>query len=1444
MPFCTHCKKTYRTTLSKHLTNSIKCKKLHKLKGRSNHSYVSFSIEKKASDNNGNNDVPKYIHTNNQPQDDNHPLSESTIYQCLEADKSTKILSSNNFKSNRIQTRSMMSFSRITPRKNTKLYSSLSNILFTTEPQNNEEMSDSSSTGSMSDQSTNSSFGIDDDELSDLANDILCDHGLIENGIPIPPPFLQIPEPSIANATGNCSSSNTNDMPIQNEVKDEEANNIPFPDGVQFQHKNPPIGTRFHSPIIDQVRKKMAMPNHLRVMAELYKLCDDSGGSRGLLDKVIKIIRKESNESNFDILSSEIKQRPSIMKSISKYNKMPPNHTYQLTLESGLKASVQVMPVHYQMQEHFIGQTYSDFDKICCDPKDPFSCKPLPDLYPDEIIGTQWYIDSYNEIETELQHSGEDINNYHIEPFIIYMDGTEKSLRNLMPVVMCSGILRTEVREDSSLWDSLGIVPDLTAKSQAKFKNIRKRKNSKHFTIRDYHRVLSVLFDPLQKLMETRPIFLFRRGDKVMYKRIIPIVAFEMADHKEGDSMCARISDKGPSSKRMTKKCFTDFKDACKSKHDCTPVDGKFIDYLSSCSLGCTYGFFESPEEKAEEVSNLIKSRTGNSNHQIINSKTPKISEIRIPCIPLSTNLESWCNFLESAPSSKVKKQYIAARKLREKLCHDILTKALGSKVVDNAFSYLDHGADKNGVHEDTLPDIMHTLESGIFPKLLEVIFGQMSDKHLEMIDAYAEELWGTYVNRSGEKNIIYRVSFRGGFTKRTKLTAKERVGQMLILAKMLQTGEGRRLLFPRFELDFDQKHGNNLSKFNSGDESDDEHEDVEEFACNDGDFNNELNDDDDDNQDDDDYNGQEKESARLPITQIKSQDSFKNHWDSIIKNQQPKSVSEILECLDLKPVAEKLKYLPKKQQEIIDTVIRDTVSEAKMKSLKEVQIPHGILNYRNMKDPYNKQSNVFKEGDFRVLVPNFEVNKNREHCSLRLTMDQLSYVIEGLLSFHSLLKYGGEHLRTRNQRNKARAELELLRRVIVKGFRRGEGTREFSFQKWIEMSHFIDAVSRYGKASSFDTHGCERGLKDWAKKPASTSQKRSNEIFTTQVALRAREMIILNSIIKNHQFLQNYERQQASEQNNNPLIFAQEDNQSICETDKLSSNLEGFTGGIVMSITHERRTCHSYSCNHSKIDDIKESKTAIHFPPEVVDWFWQKYKPDSKDAVVHINIFSEIKQKGGNIVRAHPNYKFNIDDPWNDYISVRYDVQDNENFPAKLMCIYQDPNKTNKSGNVLPTDILVQEVIEQDTYQIKSDSLLFRHWTMSSKDDFLNRPGKRQKRLEKDKAIQAVFSSFSIDTIEYRRYCFEVHPKSGYTVNLQNKFRMIEVRIVKEEWPERFFICSEFLKEYKFQNKYFQADNKLSLRLEELTSMEQTEKKIQKEMDFLLERLAKQINP
>ena len=148
-------------------------------------------------------------------------------------------------------------------------------------------------------------------------------------------------------------------------------------------------------------------------------------------------------------------------------------------------------------------------------------------------------------------------------------------------------------------------------------------------------------------------------------------------------------------------------------------------------ALGCTYGVRSLPNSVEDENTNA--------------------RYLRFASIPISEQFEHWVEFLKTLPTKNIKQKYIRIRKLRQKLCDRILHQVYGSHVVDNAFFGLNFGRNQNGIFRATLTDILHTIQEGVVPKLLQVFYGLMGDKQRTEVDDLVQALLCDAHNRSGE---------------------------------------------------------------------------------------------------------------------------------------------------------------------------------------------------------------------------------------------------------------------------------------------------------------------------------------------------------------------------------------------------------------------------------------------------------------------------------------------------------------------------------------------------------------------------------------------------------------------------------------------------------------------------------------------------------------------
>jgi hypothetical protein len=98
----------------------------------------------------------------------------------------------------------------------------------------------------------------------------------------------------------------------------------------------------------------------------------------------------------------------------------------------------------------------------------------------------------------------------------------------------------------------------------------------------------------------------------------------------------------------------------------------------------------------------------------------------------------------------------------------------------------------------------MHAFEEGLVPYLLEVIIDPLPDSAKKLLDTLVETLFAKSSNRSTQRSLYPRISFSGGYSSLTQLSADEKVGKLFALAIVAETPVGRKILNQRCNPGFD----------------------------------------------------------------------------------------------------------------------------------------------------------------------------------------------------------------------------------------------------------------------------------------------------------------------------------------------------------------------------------------------------------------------------------------------------------------------------------------------------------------------------------------------------------------------------------------------------------------------------------------------------------------
>ena len=130
---------------------------------------------------------------------------------------------------------------------------------------------------------------------------------------------------------------------------------------------------------------------------------------------------------------------------------------------------------------------------------------------------------------------------------------------------------------------------------------------------------------------------------------------------------------------------------------------------------------------------------------------------------------------------------------------------AMSQKNIDNAFYGLRFGLhNKRGIHGACPLDMLHSMLLGVFKYIRECFFFQIGDTSnpAAEMNSLAKLFGGLFAHQSDHD--LPRCNFANGITK-GKLMAKEYTGVMLIIAVMLRSDLGRRILFSSRKGNFKQ---------------------------------------------------------------------------------------------------------------------------------------------------------------------------------------------------------------------------------------------------------------------------------------------------------------------------------------------------------------------------------------------------------------------------------------------------------------------------------------------------------------------------------------------------------------------------------------------------------------------------------------------------------------
>jgi hypothetical protein len=1078
-------------------------------------------------------------------------------------------------------------------------------------------------------------------------------------------------------------------------------------------------------------------------MARFYKICDDAGAPKYLMDRIFTTLQEEIL-GGFNLKSPNITQRKSFFPRVQRKMKVEPAMNTKVTLHNGDCVHVSQFHFREQLQRHLESLPFASLDNIDMpDPSDPWSSNYPVGHIPTHtsLVDSTWY----HNTSTSLSHllADPEQRHYILHPLILYIDktGTDGMMKTGLEPLMCtSANLKQQARQDTKNWFTIGYLPNLELTSSAGRKHSNQRANN----IRDYHRCLSVLLEPLMRTQKEMPAMSIRRGDQLaMYHLVCPIATI-LGDNLSQNKLCGKSSNTTPSSVRMSRCCLTPYAETDTLPHLCHRVPSTLIERLSMSALGCTYA----------------------------NGVPEPVDPSALP-IPLSPNLSDWqtakpqiastTRFTEAAVDS--------LRILREKVAAEILWKCLGSHSVANAFFGLDFG--KGGcVHSATMTDIMHSLEAGIIKYVIEMLIEPLTNSEKTELDAMVSSLFVTTGrNRSGERGAFPRVSFTRGFCSLKKVTCDERVGQLFVISILLRTEDGKLFFEPRFADTFETKKRKRDDDEESSDcqpepQPDSSEEDVEEDTNTNNQFSEaEL--------------WELMDKLDLGYVEIPYQ-HLPQHHQSILLQVMRKF---------LKKTVKLTKLLAQTNPIFVNGMLdyRPTVGDEQDGSSvwPQVALP-------------------FTSGDHPATSSLPELTKllpRRSGCSVKMTLDQFAGWAEGMLSFHAALKYGGDLFKDPADNNIPKfqeAYCNLMTRML-QGLKRKDNSQQWRIQKFLECAHFGKDHVLNGPPVAHNTDTGERGLKT-AKMLAHTAQKRSDNIFKGQVAKNSVESQILDLLGK---ALQHRAPLVSTEDTDGASTVGGSSTKTYLGNIKAAGRTICYrvVGRGDATVSGFYRTRPAPKKKGVDAVDLDGPHAASLIEDPVLQWFQRVFDQNRRPSAVEIkiNLITQITlawgTSGEEIVRAHPNYQQG--GPWNDFVEVKYGGRVGSH-PARVACFFEWPDNVklgaktaaNVHKDCIAGDLmaLIHSSDYKQTDDEEMDSLLYSHSKLEE-EEYHHGDDKRIGRLTCVEARSFLGRIYVVDPRPSQKGGLFWKESESDPPQLDDipRFNIIVIRDRKLNWPTAF---------------------------------------------------------
>ena len=277
----------------------------------------------------------------------------------------------------------------------------------------------------------------------------------------------------------------------------------------------------------------------------------------------------------------------------------------------------------------------------------------------------------------------------------------------------------------------------------------------------------------------------------------------------------------------------------------------------------------------------------------------------------------------------------------------------------------------------------------------------------------------------------------------------------------------------------------------------------------------------------------------------------------------------------------------------------------------------------------YDRDWNKAQEEEFEVDQQPTITNKPADFL----------WCCEKLLALRSFYNYSGQHCHDSvPQKTDGSFDVELVEArtwevasSLKSCVNRGVGTNRWKIPKFLDMMMLPAYMNRMASTGRFHVGFAERGLKNWAKKPASTAQKRGGGTFEGQCAARIREKSMIDHALTQTE--------------------SDEDESSV--DDDRESTDESDVGGACFHIRIEREEPPNQRQRKVYCTRLDSRKNLHRFQISLPTAILQHFKGIGRFGQV-FELRTEVMIEGTQY-RAHPNYRG--EGPWYDFVNVEFEM-------------------------------------------------------------------------------------------------------------------------------------------------------------------------------------------